>query len=122
MSDLCLKFNEVICDEHGLDPTGTFMGESDLQLEKMDVFFNEAMGNLLKHVLSSTQKHLSTKLLHSTFCWITLGGKYVPRTILVDLAGPDLQSIRGTIYGHTFRPDNFVFAGSGASQLFKKLK
>ena len=26
------KFWEVISDEHGVDPTGTYQGESDLQL------------------------------------------------------------------------------------------
>jgi hypothetical protein len=25
------KFWEVICDEHGVDPTGTYHGDSDLQ-------------------------------------------------------------------------------------------
>ncbi|CAF3010724.1 unnamed protein product [Rotaria socialis] len=27
------KFWEVISDEHGIDPTGTYHGDSDLQLE-----------------------------------------------------------------------------------------
>lgn len=27
------KFWEVIADEHGIDPTGTYHGDSDLQLE-----------------------------------------------------------------------------------------
>ena len=26
------KFWEVICDEHGIDPTGTYHGDSDLQV------------------------------------------------------------------------------------------
>lgn len=50
------KFWETICDEHGIDPTGTYHGDSDLQLERINVFFNEATG-----------------------------GRYVPRAILVDL-------------------------------------
>ena len=28
------KFWEVISDEHGVDPTGTYHGDSDLQLER----------------------------------------------------------------------------------------
>ena len=28
------KFWEVIADEHGIDPTGTYHGDSDLQLER----------------------------------------------------------------------------------------
>merc|ERR1712170_238822 len=50
------KFWEVISDEHGIDPTGTYHGDSDLQLERINVYYNEATG-----------------------------GKYVPRAILVDL-------------------------------------
>ena len=47
---------QVICDEHGVDPTGTYHGDSDLQLERMNVYFNEASG-----------------------------GRYVPRAVLMDL-------------------------------------
>lgn len=36
------KFWEVISDEHGIQPDGTFKGESDLQLERIDVYYNEA--------------------------------------------------------------------------------
>ena len=35
---------QVICDEHGIDPTGTYHGDSDLQLERINVYFNEATG------------------------------------------------------------------------------
>jgi hypothetical protein len=38
------KFWEVISDEHGVDPTGTYHGESDLQLERINVYYNEAVG------------------------------------------------------------------------------
>eukprot|EP00439_Symbiodinium_sp_Y106_P080605 s1294_g19.t1 len=38
------KFWEVIADEHGIDPTGTYHGDSDLQLERINVYFNEATG------------------------------------------------------------------------------
>lgn len=38
------KFWEVISDEHGVDPTGTYHGNSDLQLERINVYFNEATG------------------------------------------------------------------------------
>jgi len=37
----------VISDEHGIDPTGTYHGDSDLQLERINVYFNEATGELL---------------------------------------------------------------------------
>lgn len=38
------QFWEVISDEHGVDPTGAYHGDSDLQLERINVYFNEATG------------------------------------------------------------------------------
>ena len=38
------KFWEVISDEHGLDETGAYVGDSALQLERINVYFNEAQG------------------------------------------------------------------------------
>jgi len=42
------KFWEVISDEHGIDPTGTYHGDSDLQLERINVYYNEATGSQIK--------------------------------------------------------------------------
>jgi len=39
-----VQFWEVISDEHGIDPTGTYHGDSDLQLERINVYYNEATG------------------------------------------------------------------------------
>ena len=39
------KFWEVISDEHGVDPTGTYHGDSDLQLERINVYYNECISN-----------------------------------------------------------------------------
>jgi tubulin beta len=50
------KFWEVISDEHGIGATGCYCGDLDLQLERINVYNNEATG-----------------------------GKYVPRAVLVDL-------------------------------------
>ncbi|KAJ8437899.1 hypothetical protein Cgig2_031415 [Carnegiea gigantea] len=36
------KFWEVVCAEHGVDDTGRYHGESDLQLERINVYYNEA--------------------------------------------------------------------------------
>uniref|UniRef100_A0A8C7MUR1 Tubulin/FtsZ GTPase domain-containing protein n=1 Tax=Oncorhynchus kisutch TaxID=8019 RepID=A0A8C7MUR1_ONCKI len=38
------KFWEVISDEHGIDPTGTYHGDGDLQLDRISVYYNEATG------------------------------------------------------------------------------
>ena len=79
------KFWEVISDEHGIDPTGTYHGDSDLQLERINVYYNEATG-----------------------------GRYVPRAILMDLEPGTMDSVRAGPFGQLFRPDNFVF-GSATS-------
>ena len=70
--------------EHGIDPTGTYHGDSDLQLERINVYFNEATG-----------------------------GRYVPRAILMDLEPGTMDSVRAGPFGQLFRPDNFVFGQTG---------
>ena len=67
------KFWEIISDEHGIDPTGTYHGDSDLQLERINVYFNEASG-----------------------------GKYVPRGVLVDLEPGTMDSVRSGPYGQVY--------------------
>ena len=44
------QFWEVISDEHGVDPTGTYHGDSDLQLERINVYYNEATGNCFNDI------------------------------------------------------------------------
>ena len=70
------KFWEVVSDEHGVDPTGTYHGDSDLQLERINVYYNEATG-----------------------------GRYVPRAILMDLAPGTMDSVRAGPFGQLFRQD-----------------
>jgi tubulin beta len=85
------KFWEVVADEHGVDPTGTYQGDSDLQLERINVYFNEATG-----------------------------GRYVPRCVLMDLEPGTMDSVRAGPYGQIFRPDNFVFGQTGAGNNWAK--
>merc|ERR1712162_68598 len=77
------KFWEVISDEHGVDPTGTYHGDSDLQLERINVYYNEATG-----------------------------GRYVPRAILMDpvRAGPFGQLFRpdNFVFGQTGAGNNWA--------------
>jgi tubulin beta len=49
-------FWEVACDEHGIGGSGEYCGDSDAHLDRINVFYHEA-----------------------------LGGKYVPRAMLFDL-------------------------------------
>jgi len=34
----------VISDEHGIDPTGSYIGDKNMQLERINVYYNEAAG------------------------------------------------------------------------------
>ncbi|KAI5066056.1 hypothetical protein GOP47_0018680 [Adiantum capillus-veneris] len=36
------KFWEVACREHGIDPTGSYSGDTDVRLERVNVYYNEA--------------------------------------------------------------------------------
>jgi hypothetical protein len=48
------KFWEVISGEHGIDQTGLYEGDNPLQLERLNVYFNEAVGG--RKSPSHTQK------------------------------------------------------------------
>merc|ERR1712212_724433 len=100
------KFWEIISDEHGIAPTGAYTGTSDLQMERIEVYYNEAQG------LSPESKARGERL--------TAGGKYVPRAVLVDLEPGTMDSVRSGPYGGLFRPDNFVFGQSGAGNNWAK--
>lgn len=50
------KFWEVISEEHAIDATGMFTGKSEIQRERLNVYYNEATS-----------------------------GKHVPRAVLIDL-------------------------------------
>lgn len=47
-----------------------------------------------------------------------VGGKYVPRAILVDLEPGTMDSVRSGPFGQIFRPDNFVFGRWKISSFF----
>ena len=63
----------------------------DLQLERINVYYNEATG-----------------------------GRYVPRAILMDLEPGTMDSVRAGPFGQPFRPDNFVFGQTGAGNNWAK--
>ncbi|PIN98193.1 hypothetical protein AB205_0155320, partial [Aquarana catesbeiana] len=85
------QFWEVISDEHGIDNAGNYKGDSDLQMERINVYFNEA---------------------HSH--------KYVPRAVLVDLEPGTMDSLRSSVIGPLFRPDSFIHGNSGAGNNWAK--
>jgi tubulin beta len=85
------KFWEVLSEEHGIDHDGTYKGTDDLQLERINVYFNEAGAN-----------------------------KYVPRAVLIDLEPGTGDAIRSGPFGKLFRPDNIVNGQSGAGNNWAK--
>ena len=85
------KFWEVVSDEHGIDRDGLYKGTNDLQLERINVYYNEVGAN-----------------------------KYVPRAVLVDVEPGTMDSVRSGPLGNLFRPDNFVFGQSGAGNNWAK--
>lgn len=85
------KFWEVVCAEHGIDSTGRYQGNTEMQLERVNVYYNEAS------------------------C-----GRFVPRAVLMDLEPGTMDSVRSGPYGQIFRPDNFVFGQSGAGNNWAK--
>ena len=72
-------------------PPAQYHGDSDLQLERINVYYNEATG-----------------------------GRYVPRAILMDLEPGTMDSVRAGPFGQLFRPDNFVFGQTGAGNNWAK--
>lgn len=85
------KFWEVVSEEHGINPDGTYSGDNSLQLERINVYYNEASGN-----------------------------RYVPRAVLVDLEPGTMDAIRSGSIGKLFKPDNFVFGQNGAGNNWAK--
>jgi len=85
------KFWEVISDEHGIDNQGNYKGSLDLQRDRINVYFNEVNG-----------------------------GKFVPRSVLVDLEPGTMDTIKSGSLGKLFRPDNFIYGQSGAGNNWAK--
>jgi len=85
------QFWETIAEEHGISTKGVFEGSSDLQKERLNVYFQEA------------QK-----------------GRYVPRSVNVDLESGTMDALKASKYGSTFHPDSFVFGQSGAGNNWAK--
>eukprot|EP00555_Chaetoceros_dichaeta_P007458 CAMPEP_0198275772 /NCGR_PEP_ID=MMETSP1447-20131203/64951_1 /TAXON_ID=420782 /ORGANISM="Chaetoceros dichaeta, Strain CCMP1751" /LENGTH=454 /DNA_ID=CAMNT_0043970669 /DNA_START=116 /DNA_END=1479 /DNA_ORIENTATION=+ len=85
------KFWENMAAEHGISENGAYEGDNRLQLERINVYFNEGMG-----------------------------GRYVPRAVLTDLEPGTMDAIRAGTNGKLFRPDNFVNGQSGAGNNWAK--
>jgi tubulin beta len=79
------QFWEMMCGEHGLSETGEYIGNSQVQLERIGVYFHHVGGK-----------------------------KYVPRSIMIDLEPGVIDSIKATPYGKLYQPSSFITENSGA--------
>ena len=71
---------------------GMYRGDSDLQLERINIYFTEA----------------------------TTQGKYMSRSVFTDLDEYSVNKIRNSMYGQLFRPDLVVNGKMSASNNFAK--
>ena len=81
----------MISLEHGITQQGIYQGTLDVQLERLNVYYNEVQEN-----------------------------KYVPRAILADLEPGTMEAARSSRYGEIYHPDNFIFGNSGAGNNWAK--
>lgn len=59
------QFWEVISDEHGIDPTGTYHGDSDLQLDRINVYYNEASGTVCTLYSTAYMNHIMSPIIET---------------------------------------------------------
>ncbi|KAI8319512.1 tubulin-domain-containing protein [Martensiomyces pterosporus] len=84
-------FWENIIQEHGISADGEFVGSKPQQIERANVYFNEAQNK-----------------------------RYVPRVVAVDLEPGVLEGIKQSKYGRLFRPESMIHAESGAGNNWAK--
>ena len=85
------QFWKDISSEHGIDPKGTYHGSSDLQLERLNVYYTEGMV-----------------------------GRYFPRSILMDLDPCTVDSIVSGPSAQFYKPDNIITGRGGTGNNWAK--
>ena len=85
------KFWEMISQEHAVSPSGKYEGKERILRDKIGVYFNE-VGQ----------------------------GRFVPRSVLVDLEPGVIEGIRSSPIGGLFRPDNIITSQNGAGNNWAK--
>ena len=86
-----MEYVRAWCASH-TDTIQQYVGNDPLELSKINVFFED-----------SNQE-----------------GKYVPRSVNIDLEPGTIDHLRTGSLGHLFRPDNYVHGASGAGNNFAK--
>lgn len=105
----------MIADEHGLTPDGIFQGESDLQLQRLNVYFVEGAG-----IGKFTGTGLTYRYRKRCFASLFPGRRYVPRAILVDLDPSSVNNVLSGAWGRMFKPDNVAVGKAGTGNNWAK--
>lgn len=84
-------FGRLFVMNRVLIPLAGYIGNSDLQLERVTVYYNKASN-----------------------------GRSVPRAVLMDLEPGTMDAVRSGPYSQMFRPNNFVFGQSRAGNNWAK--
>lgn len=74
-----------------MDFNGVYHGTDDIQKARLGTYFNEASS-----------------------------GKWVPRSVNVDLEPGTIDAVRNSSIGNLFRPDNYIFGQSSAGNVWAK--
>ena len=69
----------MVCAKHGVESTGCYCSDLELQPGRVNMYYNEVSS-----------------------------GKLVPHAALMDLVPGTMDSLRSGPYGQIFRPDNFI--------------
>ena len=85
------NFWQTISPEHGVALDGTYQGESDLQLQKINIYYNQSNNS-----------------------------RYVPRALFVDLEPGTTDSIQASPIGRLVGPDSFISGQKSAGNIWPK--
>ena len=83
------SFMERVFDEHGICPNGEYVGDSDVQLEKVDVYFSERRG-----------------------------GRFSPRAIFADLDPMSMDEAKGTPFVASCPAESLIEGKNSTSSNF----
>lgn len=86
------NFWETISEEHSISKEGRYEGNSDLKLEKLNVYYEECSAY----------------------------SRYIPRTVFADLEPGSIEAVQASSLGRLFRPENFISGQGSAGNIWAK--
>ena len=97
---------ELLCLEHGIGSDGMLVSAtSEHDKDNIDAFYNQVISETSN--VQSTQSNIENLILIG--CWNKMkSGKYVPRTIFVDLEPTVIDEVRTGVYKNLFHPQQLI--------------